>query len=389
MMRSVEFLCRNATTSSRSGDLDEDAFRQFLRCFVDPKLGVYIGAIEGHALTRDELRRMYPIGVAACKGAIARVLAASALVAFFSCTVVAQQGYPNKPIWLISPNPPGGNTTLLGRLIAQKLTESWGQQVIVDNRAGGNGIIGGLALAKSPPDGYSIMIVTSTHIITPLLLATPYDPIKDFTPVGTLASTETILVIHPSVPAKNLQELIALARSRPGQLNYSSSGNGSPLHLAGELFDMVTGVRIQHIPYKGGGPAMNDLIGGQVQLSFQAPIAVIPHIKSGKLKAIAITGKNRSAVLPHVPTFAEAGLPDFTVVGGWFGILAPAATPAHIIDKLSTEIARILAAPDTRERIVAQGMDPFISTPDQFAALLTASTAKVAKIIKTANVKPD
>jgi len=303
-------------------------------------------------------------------------------------SVAAQQAYPNKPIRLITPYPPGGATSVVSRLVGQKLTESWGQQVIVDNRGGGNTIIGSEAVAKSPPDGYTLLLVNSALVIIPNLLSAPYDVIKDFAPVATVTSIGLILVLHPSVPASNLQEFIALAKSRPGQLNYASSGSGNSNHLVGELFQSLTGVRIQHVPYKGAGPGLTDLLGGQVQLYFASPPSAVPHIKSGRLKAIAVTGATRLSALPEVPTFTEAGLSDLNA-DSWQGILAPAGTPSAVIDKLSTEIAKILAMPDIKERLVSQGMAPFISTPEQFAMLLKSDFAKYAKIIKTANIKLD
>ena len=297
-----------------------------------------------------------------------------------------QQPYPEKPIRLIVPYAPGGSTDLLARLIGPKLAESWGQSVIVDNRPGGNTIIGTQALAKAAPDGYTILLMAIAHTIIPNLIPTPYDPIRDFAPVATVGRGELLLVVHPSVPASNLQELIALAKSKPGQLNYASASTGGPLHLAGELFNMLADVKTQHIPYKGGGPAMLDLLGGHVQMMFSSPPESIPHLKTGKLKAIAISGSTRSPVLPQVATFAEAGMPGFTAKN-WFGILAPAGTPRPVIDKLSTEVARILALPEIRDKLLSQGMDPFTSTPDQFGALLKSDLALYGKIIKAANVK--
>jgi len=277
----------------------------------------------------------------------------------------------------------------MARLIGQKLTESWGQQVIVDNRPGGNTIIGTEALAKSAPDGYTMSLATSTFVISPHLVPSlPYDSFKDFAPVATLASSEFVLVLNASVPANNLQEFIALAKSRPGGLNCASTGTGSANHLASEFFNMLAGIKTQHIPYKGGGPALTDLLGGLVQMAFNPPLAYLPHIKSGRLKAIAISGESRHPSLPQVPTFTEAGLPGYSI-GYWIGVLAPTGTPKAIIDKLSTEIGRILAMPDIKEKIAVQGMDSFISTPEQFAALMKADMAKWGKVIKTAGIKPE
>ena len=318
--------------------------------------------------------------------AVARILTVGMLIGFAG-SAAAQQVYPNKPIRFIVPFPPGGSTSIVARLVGQKLTESWGQQVIVDNRAGGNTIIGTEALLKSRPDGYTIMIVVMTHVVIPNLLPnSPYDPTKDFAAVATLAGSELVLVLHPSVPANNLQEFIALAKSKPGQLNYASTGRGGPNHLAAELFNVMAGVKMQHIPYKGGGPALTELIGGQVQLTFNVPLNLIPHIKAGKLKALAISGETRLPALPQVPTFTEAGLPGFDV-NLWQGVVTLAGTPKEIIGRLSTEITKILAMPDIKEKLVSQGMGPLISTPDQFAALMKADMARFAKIIKTANIK--
>ncbi len=314
-----------------------------------------------------------------------RILLVTALLTL-ACGAAAQQAYPGKPIRLIVPYAPAGSASILARLVGQKLTESWSQQVIVDNRPGGNTIIGTEAAAKSAPDGYTLLLAPSSHVITPLLAATPYDAIKDFAPVATIASSEYLLLLNPSVPANSLQEFIALAKSKPGQLNYSSAGSGGAAHIAGEMFNLMAGVKMQHIPYKGGGPAVTDLIGGQVQLSFQTPIVSIPHISNGKLKAVAYTGDARLSALPQVPTFTEAGLANFDVKY-WFGILAPAGTPRGIIDKLSTEIAKSLGIPDFREKLLGQGMEPFISSPEQLANLMKSDTVRFGKVIKAANIK--
>ena len=318
-----------------------------------------------------------------------KLVIALGAVALAAPLAAAQQDYPNKPIRFIVPFPPGGSTDPVARLIGQKLTESWGQQVIVDNRPGGNTIIGTEALAKSAPGGYTMSLVTSTFVINPHLVPSlPYDSFKDFAPVATLASSEFVLVLNASVPANNLQEFIALAKSRPGGLNCASTGTGSANHLASEFFNMLAGIKTQHIPYKGGGPSLTDLLGGLVQMAFNPPLADLPHIKTGRRKAIAISGESRHSSLPQVPTFTEAGLPGYSI-GYWIGVLEPTGTPKAIIDKLSTEIGRILAMPDIKEKIAVQGMDSFISTPEQFAALMKADMAKWGKVIKAAGIKPD
>ena len=302
----------------------------------------------------------------------------------------AQQAYPNKPIRFISPYAPGGATSILGRLVGQQLTKSWGQPVILDNRPGGNGVISAEALLKSQPDGHTILLISgSAHLVAPLLLQNfPYDPVNSFAPVATLASGELVLLLHPSVAAVTLREFIALAKTRPGQFNYSTAGTGGMSHLAAELFSSLSGIKMQDVPYKGTTPAVTDLIGGQVRLSFQNPISILPHIRSGKLRAIAITGETRLAALPDVPTFAEAGLPGMDV-RLWYGILAPVATSKQIINKLSAEIAKGLATPDTKDKLGSLGMEPFISTPEQFEALMRADMAQYARIIKTAGIKID
>jgi tripartite-type tricarboxylate transporter receptor subunit TctC len=318
--------------------------------------------------------------------AVARKLAVSLMMAIAG-SATAQQAYPSKPIRLVVPYAPGGNTSVLARLFVQKLTESWGQPVIVDNRPGGNTIIGTEAVAKAPADGYTILLVTSSHVINPLLLASlPYDAVKDFAPVATLAGSEYILVVHPSVPAGTLREFVALARSRPGQLNYATAGSGGINHLVAEWFSNIHGVKLQHIPYKGGGLAVTDLIGGQVQLSFQNTPAVVSHINTGKLRAIAISGEARSPALPQVPTFTEAGMRGFDVKI-WFGILTRAGTAQAVIDKLAGEFARILGMPDIRDRLASLGVDPFIGTPKQFAALMQTEVVRYAGIIKSANIR--
>ncbi len=318
--------------------------------------------------------------------AVARLLLAGVMFVFVG-VAAAQQAYPSKPIRFIVPFPPGGSTDPLARLVGQKLSIKWGQAVIVDNRPGGNTIIGTEALAKSPPDGYTILLVTRDLVLLPHLVSyLPYDPIKDFAAVASLAKAQFILVLHPSVPANNLQEFIALAKSKPGQLNYATSGLGNATHLAAELFQSMTGVKMQHIPYKGGAAALTDLLSGRVQLWFPNTVGISAHIKSGKLKGLAVTGDKRFASMPQVPTFDEAGLPGFEMAG-WFGILAPAGTAKEIVDKISKEVALVLAMPDVLEKLESQGSQPFTSSPEQFAALLRSELARYGKIIKSANIK--
>ena len=311
------------------------------------------------------------------------------LILLLPFAAFSQTPYPTRPIRLITPFAPGGSTTTVGRVIGQKLTESWGQNVIVDNRPGGNMIIGTDALAKATPDGYTILLTTNAHVINPSLFSKlPYDPIKDFAPVGNVYISEFVLVINPALPANNLQELITLAKAKPGQLNYATTGAGGSGHLANEMFAMLAGIKTQHIPYKGAGPAMVDLIGGQIQMFINNPLTVIGHIKSGRMRGIAVTGEVRLPTLPQVPTFSEAGLPGMDVKP-WFCVVAPTGTPKPIINKLSTEIARIMAMPDVQDYLAKQGMMPFSSTPEQLATLMKTDMVRWAKFIKAANIRLD
>jgi tripartite-type tricarboxylate transporter receptor subunit TctC len=306
----------------------------------------------------------------------------------FAHAALAQQPYPNRPIRFITPYAPGGSTSVMARLVGQHLTERWSQNVIVDNRPGGNTIIGTETLARSAPDGYTIMLTTSTHAILSSLTKTPYDPIKDFAPVATIGIAPQVLVLNTAVPANTVQDVIALAKAKPGQLNFASSGAGGPTHLSGELFNLIAGVKTQHIPYKGAGPAMIDLIGGHVQMFYSVPVNIITHVQSGKLKAIAVTGKTRVTALPQMPTFAEAGLPGFDIKT-WNGVLAPAATPKAIVDKLSKEIAAMLTAPGNKEKLDGLGMMTLVSTPEEFGAMIKADSATYLKVIKAANIRVD
>ena len=314
--------------------------------------------------------------------------AAICACAMFAGSAGAQQAYPNRAIRIVSPYTAGGSSGNQARLLARKLNESWGQPVIVDDRPGGNTIIGSDFVAKAAADGYTLLWQTSAHVSNPHLFRTPYDAIKDFAPVATFSSTEQLLVLHPSVPAENLQQFIALAKAKPGALNYASSGIGGIPHLSAELFGNMTGAKIQHVPYKGVSQATTDLIAGQVQLAFQSPVSAIQFVQSGKLKALAVSGDKRLSALPDVPTFAQAGLTGFDV-RFWFGVLAPAGTPREIVDKLSSEMAKVLAMPDVKTYLAAQGLEPFVSTPDQFAILLNADSAKYEKLIKSNNIKAE
>ena len=299
----------------------------------------------------------------------------------------ATSSYPDRPIRFIVPLAPGGAVDIAARAVAQELSVSLRQQVVVDNRAGGGGNIGAELAAKAPPDGYTMVMGSSSNFgVNPTLYKNlPYDAVRDFAPVTLVSFAPNALYVHPSVPAQNVKELVALAKSRPGTLNFASSGQGGSGHLAGELFKMVTGVNIVHVPYKGTGQALADTVGGQVQMQFGSVIAVLPHVKAGKLRALAVTVPRRVAVLPQVPTMPESGYPavETTV---WNGVLVPAKTPKPIVDRLNAEIVAILKKPETRERFAAQGAEAVGSTSAEFAAHIRREIDKWGKVVRAAGL---
>ena len=309
-------------------------------------------------------------------------------VAAFSTLAAGQQPYPSKPIRLIVPFPPGGSIDPVARMLAPKITETWGQQVVVDNRPGANGALGTELLAKASPDGYTLILLGGgTHVLNALLARNlPYDSVKDFAPVATVQRSDYVLVVHPSLPVANVKQLIALAKARPGELSYASAGNGNMNHVAAELFNMLTDVKTLHVPYKGGGQAMTDVMGGQVHMHFAVVVSALPHIKSARLKPLAIGGDARFPALPQVPTFAEAGLPGFRLQP-WQGIFAPGRTAKPIIDTLAVEISRIVKLPDIAARITGWGSQPLVSTPEEFARLMADDFKRFGEIIKTANIR--
>ncbi len=304
---------------------------------------------------------------------------------------VAAQDYPAKPIRMLTPWPPGGGTDIVTRLVSAKLAEAWGQQVVVENRAGATGTIGTDLVAKSAPDGYTLIIGTNaTHVLAVSLLPSlPYDQQKDLTPVTRIAAVPHIIAVNPSVNARTLGEQIALAKAGPGKIAFGSAGNGSTPHLAGELFKSIAGVDLQHVPYKGTGQSLQDTLGGQVQVSFDTMPSVLPHIKSGKLRALAIAGPKRVSALPDVPTVAEAGAPGAEGMT-WYGMFGPAGLPPEIVRKLHAEVVKIVALPDVKARLDALGSDETASaSPEEFAAMVRADIAKYAKVIKAAGLKLD
>jgi tripartite-type tricarboxylate transporter receptor subunit TctC len=316
-----------------------------------------------------------------------RVLTLFALVAAFASPVAAQT-YPSKQIRLITPFPPGATTDALSRIIGQKMQESWGQTVLVDNRAGATGMIGTEIAAKSPPDGYTLVNVISSHVVHKhLFKKVPFDSVNDFDPIILLARVTNVLVVHPSVPATNVKEFIAFGKARPG-LVYGTSGTGSSNHLSAEMFKQVTGVKMDHIPYRGGAPAVTDLIGGQIPIMMASLLSGSPHARAGKIRAIFVTSAKRQPVLPDTPTLKETGFPDFEA-DEWWGILAPVGTPKDIVAKLNTEIARIFALPDVKERIAALGIEYIGSTPDGFGKFMRNEAVKWEKVIKSAGIQAE
>ena len=299
------------------------------------------------------------------------------------------QTFPSKPIKLIVTYPPGGGADLMARLVAPRMAETLGQPVVVENKPGAGGQIGAAEVARAAPDGYTILLDAANHAVNPSLYATlPYDPAKAFAPISLLVRFPNVLVVNPQFPAKDVKELIAMAKAKPGSVAFASSGSGSAQHLAGELFRQRAGVDMTHIPYKGGGPALNDVIGGQVPIFFGNMASSLPHVKAGKLRALAITGSKRSDALPDVPTMAEAGLPDYEV-NEWNAIFAPAGTPAPIVAKLAEAIAKALHAPDVRERVASLGGEIAALGPQDTARFVSEQTETWGKVIRAARIKPE
>ena len=301
----------------------------------------------------------------------------------------AQPAYPSKPVRIISIFAPGGGNDVICRLVAQQLTERLKQQVIVENRVGANGIVGTEAVARAAPDGYTFTLIPSGHTVNASMYKKlPFDSLKDFTPITLAGSGPLVLAVHPSLPVKNVKDLIALAKSRPGQLTYVSSGIGASGHLAGALFDTMTGTKMEHIPYKGMSLAVSDLMGGQVSMTFGTSLSVIPHVRTGRLRALATTGAQRSPALPDLPTVAESGVLGYEA-GLWYGFVGPARMPPEIVQRLNAEIVAILAQPDTREKLASQGLDARSSTPDEFARVLAADIVRWAEVVQKLGLRAE
>jgi tripartite-type tricarboxylate transporter receptor subunit TctC len=315
---------------------------------------------------------------------------AATLAIFTPHAAAAADAYPARPVRFVVAFPPGGGTDIIARSIAQKLSRSLAQQVVVDNRPGAGGNIGTDIVAKSAPDGYTLLMGSAgpLAINASLFASMPFDPVRDFAPVTLAASTPNVLVVHPSLHASTVKELIALARAHPGEINFASSGHGTPAHLAGELFNSMAGVKMVHVPYKGAAPALADLLGGQVQLMFSTMPPALPHVKDGKLRALAVTSAKRSRAAPGLPTVDEAALPGFEA-NTWHGVVVPAGTPPDIVGRLNSDIVAILHQPDVVERLSAQGAEPVGSTPEEFAAYIRSETVKWAKVVRESGAKAD
>jgi tripartite-type tricarboxylate transporter receptor subunit TctC len=297
------------------------------------------------------------------------------------------QDYPRKPVRLIVPFAPGGGNDAVARTIAQQMSASLGQQIVIDNRSGAGGVVGAELAAKAPPDGYTLFLggVGSLAVNPNLHARLPYDPLKDFAPITLIASAPSVLVVHPSVPARTLAEFTALARANPGKLNYASNGNGSSAQLAAVMYEAFAGVQLMHVPYKGLSPALVDLLSGEVQAMFSSIVAIGPHIQSGKLRPLAVTGKKRASPLPGVPTIAESGYPDYEA-GSWYGLLAPAGTPREIVARLQGDAVKALEQPEVRGRLAGEGAEPIGSTPEEFAAYIRSELARMGRLIRDAHI---
>jgi tripartite-type tricarboxylate transporter receptor subunit TctC len=315
------------------------------------------------------------------------LIKAAALVLALSASAAAQD-YPTKPIRLIIPFPPGGSNDVVGRMVALQLGDRLGKQVVVDNRGGAGGIIGTEAAAKSAPDGYTLLIISIAHAVSPWLYKLQYDPIKSFTPVAILASGPNVLVVNPELPVHSVPELIALAKQKPGELNYASAGIGSFQHLGGELFKLTAGVNIVHVPYKGGGPAMTDVLGGYTKIMFSSLVQTTPFVLNGQLRALGTSGSKRNAALPDVPTIAEAGLRGYEATN-WWGVVAPAGTPPAIVEKLRSEIAAVQNSPQTKEQFAAQGADIVQMTSAEFGSFMEKEMNKWERVVKESGMKAE
>ena len=319
-------------------------------------------------------------------------LACATACALFACSSALAQasgGYPNKPIKLVVPYPPGGPTDIVARVVAQKLSEQLGQSIIIDNRPGAGANLGAEAVARSPADGYTLMVATTAHAINPALFSKlNYSITKDFAPISQLTAGPLVIVATPNLAANNVKELIALAKAKNGEINFASSGNGQSTHLSAELFNAMAGTKMNHIPYKGSAPALTDVMSGQADLMFDTMLSAMPFVKGGKLKAIAVTSAQRSPVAPDIPTIAESGLPGYEAIA-WNGLLAPAGTPKEVVDQINAALKKVLEAPDVKQRFDAQGFAAQWGTPADFGKFVQSEVDKWAKVVKTSGAKVD
>jgi tripartite-type tricarboxylate transporter receptor subunit TctC len=314
-----------------------------------------------------------------------RLLAAFALV-LMALAPAGAQDYPNRPVRLIIPFPPGGSNDVVGRLVANQLSEKLGHKVFVDNRGGAGGVLGTEAAAHAAPDGYTLLVVSIAHAVNPALYKLSYDPIKSFAPVSIMATGPNVLVVNPTLPAKTVQELLALVKAKPGSVDYASAGVGSFQHLGGELFKLVAGVNLQHVPYKGGGPAMQDVIAGHVKVMFSSLVQTTPFIQSGQLRPLGVGGAKRNPVLPDVPTIQEAGVPGY-VADNWWGIVAPAGTPQPIVDKLYKDIQDVLKSPELTAAFAREGAAAVTMTTAEFGKYMEAEMTKWGRVVKEGNIR--
>jgi tripartite-type tricarboxylate transporter receptor subunit TctC len=316
------------------------------------------------------------------------VACAVALPALLMCAAPGFAKYPEKPVRLIVPYPPGGGNDTLARLIGQKLAEMWGQQVVVDNRPGAGTIIGTQLAARAAPDGYTLLLSSiATHAVAPYLYKNPgYDPVRDFTPITLLAIAPTVLCVNVSVPAKSVQELVALAKARPGELKFASGGQGTAPHTAGEMFASMVGIKLLHVPYKGGGPAIAGLIGGETSMMFDTAASILPHVKGGKIRALAIARPGRLPEYPEIPTFTEAGIRGYEA-NAWYSMHAPARVPSAIVTKVHGDVVRVLAMPDIREKLKQLGSEGVGNSPDEFSRFVRAESEKYSKLIREAGIR--
>ncbi len=320
---------------------------------------------------------------------LARIMAGIGLLVCVTAAWSQSPPYPNRPIRLIVPYPPGGAIDPIARTIVQKLDETWGQPVVVDNKPGAGTIIGTEIVAKAAPDGYTVILVATSFTVNPAMYSKlPFDPVNDFAPISLVASFPMMLVVNPQVPVNSVKELIDYLKARPGQINFSSIGNGTTQHLAGELFKSMAGVNMVHVPYKGSGPSMMSVVSGETSVTIESMFLLSPQVKAGRLRALAGAGTKRASLAPNLPTMSESGIPGYDV-STWVGLLAPTGTPPEVVQKWQQQIARILQVPEVRERQISQGVDPVGSTPEYFAEFIKTEMTKWGKVVKQAGIKLD